>query len=122
VRDIAYATHGQVVEALIANRLTSPTPLVHVEDWAADWAVEEIFGMSAEVLNDNRIGRALDAVAPHLDGIVGSVGAQVIATFGVDVARIHWDMTSISLYGAYPSHDPDHIEAALGTRRTGVRT
>jgi hypothetical protein len=31
VRDIAYATHGQVIEALVANRLTSPTPLVHVE-------------------------------------------------------------------------------------------
>jgi transposase len=114
MRDIAYATHGQVIEALIANRLTSPTPLVHVEDWARDWAVEEIFGLSPEILNDDRIGRALDAVAPQLDGIVGSVGAQAIASFGVDVARIHWDMTSISLYGAYPSHDPDHIEARFG--------
>ena len=27
VRDIAYATHGQVIEALVANRLTSPTHL-----------------------------------------------------------------------------------------------
>ncbi len=114
VRDIAYATHGQVIEALIANRLTSPTPLVHVEDWAADWAVEEIFGLAPEVLNDDRIGRALDAVAPHLDGIVGSIGARAIASFGVDVARIHWDMTSISLYGAYPSPDPDHIEPRFG--------
>lgn len=114
VRDIAYATHGQVIEALVANRLTSPTPLVHVEDWATDWAVEEILGISPEVLNDDRIGRALDAVAPHLEGIVGSIGAQAIATFGVDVARIHWDMTSISLYGAYPSQDPDHIEASFG--------
>jgi len=114
VRDVAYATHGQVIEALIANRLTSPTPLVHVEDWGRDWAVEETFGLSPEVLNDDRIGRALDAVAPHLDGIVGSVGARAIATFGVDVARIHWDMTSISLYGAYPTHDPDHIEARFG--------
>jgi hypothetical protein len=26
VRDIAYVTHGQVIEALVANRLTSPTP------------------------------------------------------------------------------------------------
>lgn len=114
VRDIAYATHGQVIEALIANRLTSPTPLVHVEDWARDWAVEEIFGLSPEVLNDDRIGRALDAVAPHLDGIVGSVGARAIAAFGVEVARIHWDMTSISLYGAYPANDPDHIEPRFG--------
>jgi hypothetical protein len=114
VRDIAYATHGEVIEALIANRLTSPTPLVHVEDWARDWAVEEIFGISPEVLNDERIGRALDAVAPHLEGIVGSVGTRAIASFGVDVARIHWDMTSISLYGAYLSSDPDHIEARFG--------
>ena len=114
VRDIAYATHGQVIEALIANRLTSPTPLVHVEDWARDWTVEETLGLSPEVLNDDRIGRALDAVAPELDGIVGSVGAQAIATFGIDVARIHWDMTSISLYGAYLSADPDHIEPRFG--------
>ncbi|MGH3184911.1 MAG: hypothetical protein ACRDOE_23805, partial [Streptosporangiaceae bacterium] len=42
VRDIAYATHGQVVEALAASRLTSPTPLVHVEDRARARAAEEI--------------------------------------------------------------------------------
>ncbi len=119
VRDIAYATHGQVIEALIANRLTSPTPLVHVEDWARDWAVEEVFGISPEFSNDGRIGRALDAVAPELGGIVGSNGAQAIATFGVDVARIHWDMTSISLYGAYPSADPDHIEPRFGHPKDG---
>jgi hypothetical protein len=41
VRDIAHVTHGQVIEALVANRLTSPTPLVHVEDWARAWALEE---------------------------------------------------------------------------------
>ena len=114
VRDIAYATHGQVIEALVANRLTSPTPLVHVEDWARAWAVEEVFGLSPEILNDDRIGRALDAVAPELAGIVGSIGANAIAGFGVDVARIHWDMTSISLFGAYRSPDSDYIEPRFG--------
>jgi transposase len=114
VRDIAYATHGQVIEALIANRLTSPTPLVHVEDWARAWAIEEVFSLPAEVLNDDRIGRALDAVAPRLDGIVGSIGAKAIAEFGIDVARIHWDMTSISLFGAYKTPDSDYIEPHFG--------
>jgi len=114
VRDIAYATHGQVIEALVANRLTSPTPLVHVEDWARAWAVEEVFDLTPEVLNDDRIGRALDAVAPELSGIVGSIGARAITQFGVEVARIHWDMTSISLYGAYGSPDPDYIEPRFG--------
>ena len=114
VRDIAYATHGQVIEALVANRLTSPTPLVHVEDWARAWAVEEVFDLAPDVLNDDRIGRALDAVAPELSGIVGSIGAKAIASFGVDVARIHSDMTSISLCGAYRSPDADFVEPRFG--------
>jgi transposase len=105
VREVALTTHGQVIEALVANRLTSPTPLVHVEAWASQWAVEEVWGIDPAVLNDDRIGRALDAVAPELDQIVGSVGARAISAFGLDVARLHWDLTSISLSGAYP--DPD---------------
>ena len=28
VRDVAELSHGQVIEALVANRLTSPAPLV----------------------------------------------------------------------------------------------
>ena len=110
VRDLALLTHGQVIEALVANRLTSPAPLVHVEDWARQWAVEEIFGLDPAALNDDRIGRALDAIAPQLEGIVGSVGAAAIAAFGLDVARLHWDMTSISLFGAYS--DPQEGFAA----------
>ena len=114
VRDIALLSHGEVIEALIANRLTSPTPLVHVEDWAAEWAVEEIFDLDASSLNDDRIGRALDAVAPALDGIVGSIGAQAIATFGLDVARLHWDMTSISLFGDYDDPVEGFVEPRYG--------
>lgn len=101
VRDVAIVRHGEVIEALVANRLTSPTPLLRVEDWAREWAVPEVFGVPAEALNDDRVGRALDAIAPQLDAIVGTVGARAIAAFGIDVSRLHWDMTSISLYGAY---------------------
>ena len=55
VRDLAHLSHGQVIEALIANRLTSPAPLVRVSQWAEQWAVEEVFGIAAERLNDDRI-------------------------------------------------------------------
>src|SRR6266571_3429578 len=92
----------------------SPAPLVHVEDWARARAVEEIFSVRPEFLNDDRIGRAPDAVAPELDGIVGSVGARAIAEFGVEVSRIHRDMTSTSLFGAYASPDHDYIEPRFG--------
>ena len=114
VREVATLTHGQVIEVLVANRLTSPTPLRRVEDWAATWAVPEVFGIPPQALNDDRIGRALDAIAPHLNLIVGSVGAQAIAAFGLEVARLHWDMTSISLYGAYQEPEEGFIAPRFG--------
>ena len=112
--EVARVTHGQVIEALVANRLTSPRPLLRVQDWAAEWAVEEVFGVAPDALHDDRIGRALDALAAALDQVVGSVGAQAIATFGIDVARRRWDMTSISLFGAY-----DDPEAGFAQPRWG---
>src|SRR6266851_6934563 len=71
-------------------------------------AVEEAYGIAPELLNDDRIARALDAVAPHLDAIAGGVGAAAVTEFGVDVSRLHWDLTSISLYGSYPEADPEY--------------
>jgi transposase len=114
MRDVALLTHGQVIEALVSNRLTSPAPLVRVTDWAREHAVAEVFGIDPALLNDDRIGRALDAIAPELDRITGSVGAQAISMFGLDTSRLHWDMTSISLYGAYDHADPDHPAPRFG--------
>ncbi|MFB7637173.1 IS1634 family transposase [Streptomyces sp. NPDC056149] len=105
VRDVARVSHGEVVEALIANRLTAPAPLQHIAAWADEWAVEEVFGIEAETLNDDRIARALDAIAPELEHITGSVGAAAITAFGLDVSRLHWDMTSISVHGAFDDID-----------------
>lgn len=106
VREVAIASNGQVIEALVANRLTSPRPMVGIEKWAREWAVAEVFGIEADALNDDRIGRALDAIALEQERIAGTVGAQAIARFGLDVSRMHWDMTSISLYGAYEEPEP----------------
>ncbi|SES50144.1 protein of unknown function, partial [Streptomyces sp. yr375] len=103
----AHLSHGQVIEAMVANRLTSPAPLVRVGDWARTWAVEEVFGIEPGLLNDDRLARALDAIAPHLERIAGTVGARAIAEFGIDVSRLHWDMTSMSVHGAYPEEGQD---------------
>src|SRR5438445_2610103 len=124
MRDLALVRDGQVIEALIANRLTHPQAMVGVADWARDWAVEEVYGLPADALNDDRLGRALDAVAPRVEHIIGSIGARAIDAFGIDVTRLHWDMTSISLYGAYDSVDADHPAPAYGhpkDRRTDLK-
>jgi hypothetical protein len=114
VPEIAHATHGQVIEALIANRLTSPTPMVHAGAWARQFAVGQVFGLESEVLNDDRIARALDALAPVLERVTGSVAAAAIAVYGVDVSQLHWDMTSVSLFGDYPDCDRDYPQPRFG--------
>ncbi|MFF5860353.1 IS1634 family transposase [Streptomyces sp. NPDC012751] len=116
VRHLALATHGEVIEALVANRLTSPRPLVRVEDWARTWAVKEVMELDPELLNDDRLGRALDAIAPHLEAITGSIAARAICASGIDTATLHWDMTSMSLTGAFVpgEQDLDHPTVACG--------
>ncbi len=107
IRDVADLSHGQVIEALVANRLSAPAPLVHMADWARVWAVEESLGLDPDLLNDDRCGRALDALAPVAEQVAGAVGAAAIAGFGIDTARLQWDMTSISLHGAYEPEGQD---------------
>src|SRR5216117_2724038 len=108
VRPVAWISHGEVIEALVANRLTAPAPMVRVQEWAAAMAVDEAYGISPVLLNDDRIARALDAIGPQLDAITGGAGAAAITEFGVDVSRLHWDLISISLYGAYPQADQEY--------------
>lgn len=53
----------------------------------------------------------MDAIAPHLEHITGTVGARAIGEFGIDVSRLHWDMTSMSVQGAYPAEGQDEDAA-----------
>ncbi|MDQ2635347.1 MAG: IS1634 family transposase [Actinomycetota bacterium] len=124
IRDVASISHGQVIEALIANRLTSPKAMVAVADWAHAWAVQEVYDIDPDLLNDDRLGRALDALAGQADQVVGSIGAAAIDVFGIDVTRCHWDMTSMSLYGAYDRVDDEYPAPAYGhpkDRRTDLK-
>lgn len=124
MRDVGTLSHGQVIETLIANRLTSPKAMVAVADWAHAWAVDEVYGIHPDTLNDDRLGRALDALAGQADQVVGSIGAKAIDVFGIDITRCHWDMTSISLYGAYHQTDEDYPAPAFGhpkDRRSDLR-
>ena len=123
IGDVATVSAGQAIEAMICNRLTSPAPLVHIGDWARDWAVPEVLGIPALALNDDKLGRTLDAIAPHLEEITGTVAVRAIGAFGIDISQLHWDMTSFSLYGAYDLPDEDYPAPAYGhpkDRRTDL--
>lgn len=71
-----------------SSMLTSPKAMVAVADWAHGWAVDEVYGIDPDALNDDRLGRALDALASQVEQVVGSIGATAIHVFGLDVARL----------------------------------
>lgn len=102
VREVAQLTNGEVVLALVANRLTAPRPLYDIVAWAEDWAVEETFGIAPAALNDDRLGRCLDDVAAVHDRLRGDLTVQALAAFGLEAKTLRWDLTSVLVSGEYP--------------------
>ena len=56
---------GTLVEILVANRLLQPKALFRVGTWAGKAGLTDYYGVTAEQLNDDRLGRALERVAEH---------------------------------------------------------
>jgi Domain of unknown function (DUF4277)/Transposase DDE domain len=92
---------GEVVCALIASRLCSPSPLYDVAGWASGAAVHELLGIPPALLNDDRLGRALETFAVYAESLRSRVAARAIERFGVDAGRLHVDLTTVGVSGAY---------------------
>jgi hypothetical protein len=123
MRGRAHLTHGEVIAALVANRLTAPRPLYDIAGWANTYATNEWLGTPGGLLNDDRLGRALDAVAGRLDQVASAVALAAIAQFGADAARLHWDFTSVAFCGAYdqPEEGVPHVRFGHSSDRKGHR-
>jgi hypothetical protein len=100
-RGRAELTTGEVVAALIANRLCAPAPLYDIAAWAAGTALQELIGVPGMLLNDDRLGRALEALAPVAERVRGGAALAAIEKFGADAARLHVDLTTLRVAGAY---------------------
>lgn len=107
VREVAHLTNGEVVAALVANRLTAPRPLYDIVSWAKEWAVEEALGIPPAALNDDRLGRCLDDLAAVHDRLRGDLTVQAVAAFGLETTALRWDLTSVLVTGAYPEDEQD---------------
>jgi transposase len=101
-RGRAQLTHGEVVAALIANRLAAPAPLYDIAGWASSAAVHELLGLPGMLLHDDRLGRALEAFAPVAETVRGAAMLAAIETFGAEAARLHLDLTTLTVAGDYP--------------------
>jgi hypothetical protein len=92
---------GEVVCALAASRLCSPSPLYDIAGWASGAAEHELLGIPPALLNDDRLGRALETFAVYAEDLRSRVAAGAIERFGVTAGRLHVDLTTVGVAGAY---------------------
>jgi transposase len=92
---------GEVAAVLCASRLCSPSPLYDIAGWASGTALQELLGIPPALLNDDRLGRALETLAVYAETLRGALAARAIERFGVDTGRLHVDLTTLRVAGAY---------------------
>jgi transposase len=100
-RGRAQLTHGEVIGALVANRLCDPRPLYDIRGWADEQGAHPLLGTPAALLNDDRLGRALDALAGAVEEVKGALCLRALERFGCEPKRLHWDFTSVSVHGSH---------------------
>jgi transposase len=119
MRGKSLLTHGEVIAALVANRLSAPAPLYDVSGWAGQAAIAELLKVPAGLLNDDRLGRALEAFHPVAEDLRGRLLLTTLDTFDVDASRLHLDLTTIRFAGAYP--DSTLVKKGWGSDRRVAR-
>jgi Domain of unknown function (DUF4277)/Transposase DDE domain len=105
-RGRALAGHGEVAAVLAASRLCSPAPLYDIAGWASSAAVAELLGTPAALLNDDRLGRSLEALARVAEDVRGQLMLTAVRRFpAADASRLHLDLTAVRFAGHYDGSD-----------------
>lgn len=92
---------GTLVEIMVINRLLEPKAMYRIGDWAKKAGLTEYYGVTAEQLNDDRLGRMLERVAEHQEAAQAGVVTRAVKVFKLAVRQVHFDITDVELYGAY---------------------
>lgn len=107
--------HGAILSMLVGARLYSPIALSNVSDWAEQSGAETLWGIPAEKLNDDRLGRSLDAFFTQRHSILASLALHVAETFDIPLDRLHYDPTHILFTGAYAQAEAREDTSADGS-------
>src|ERR1022692_1300273 len=99
-------SHGDILSLLLAARLSKPTALVNVAQWAEKSGAELLWNIPADKLNDDRLGRALDAFFDQRHAIQAAATVHALGLAELSLERIHFDPTHVLFEGSYPSSQP----------------
>lgn len=101
----AEVDHGTVSIVLILNRLLFPLPLYQVADWVGQTVLVHMLGIPAAKFNDDRLGRTLDALSPHLETIWLEMVEVALLKANIDLSVIFYDLTAFISHGRYANSE-----------------
>jgi len=106
-------SHGEALVAMIVNGLGFHSSTLHMfPQFFANKPVERLIGpgISADDLNDDVLGRCLDALfEADVSTLYQVMAAQVVERLGLKSTAVHLDITSFHVDGAYDCADGDAI-------------
>jgi len=106
---------GSVVKLMVLDTLSGRSPLYRLERFAASVDTELLLGkqVSPGAFNDTTLGRALDAIYECGAGqLFSQVALAAAAAFPaeLDLRHLHFDTTSVSVWGEYAAREQDGAE------------
>ena len=108
---------GKILLGLVMNVLSGRSPLYRVEEFFRTRDVTLLLGedMTAEMLNDDAIGRVLDRIYAYGTWkIFSALCVEAFSNFGVDASVIHQDTTTFSVWGEYRPEPGDPMRITHG--------
>lgn len=97
-------SHADTVLLLVRNILVEREPLYKLSEWAAlfDPTLVGLAEASPRVLNDDRVGRSLDALFDaDRASLLTQIVLKVIDEFAIDLSQLHNDSTTVTVFGEY---------------------
>jgi transposase len=85
---------------LVLARLCEPSSELHIaEDWYRKTALEDLLELPQELVNDDRLYRALDRLLPHKTAIEAHLRKRLGELFSLDYELLLYDVTSTYFEG-----------------------
>jgi len=92
---------GTLAELLVVNRVEKPEAMYAIGEWAQEAGVADYYGLTAEQLNDDRLGRALERLAAHAEAVQMQLTLAAVKRWRLDTSEIHYDLSNVEFFGAF---------------------
>jgi transposase len=103
---------GVIVLGMVLDTLSGRSPLYHLQESFEDCDGGLLFGeaLASCYFNDDNVGRVLDLIyAVGTQKLFSSVSVAALQRFLLSTEHVHFDTTSVTLYGDYPNATGEQV-------------